>query len=347
MSGAITPEFVFDLESNMRIVQAQEFQRLSQEAYWQLIAKTMQSGAKKERISWLLDSGSLNAYVEEGSMEFEEMVANTTEYESQFVNMGLRVKRAKFEDLDGNGVQLATNWVRQKAAQFTHWPQKQLALAILAGESENAYDGEAYFSGSHPNNPFDDSAGTYANLHATAVGAGALPIDDSVSLEEAVENLGKAIAYIEGSLLMPNGEDPRMLRVSRLVVPPRMKVRAQQLTNAKFIAQDSKGGGGGSADVSAVITNWALNMPIVARELGSAFANGSDTSYYLLCDNILTDELGAFTYVLREPFGIGLVLARLRGKLVGEGGVPFRFGLMFGFGQLHFLVGAEERRDGE
>lgn len=307
MSGALTPEFVFDLESNMRLVSNQEFDRLSKESYWQLIAKTMTSGAKKERISWLLDSASLNDYNEEGNVEFEEMVALTTEYESKHVTKGLKVNRAKFEDLDGNGVQLATNWTRQQAALFAYWPQKQLAKAILAGESTAGYDGENYFSTSHPNNPFDDAAGTYANLFTGAASGaypGACPIDDSVSLEEAMENLGKLIAYIEGAIKMPNGEDPRMLRVARLVVPPRMKVRAQQLTNAKFIAQDSKGGGGGSADVSAVISNWELSPPIVARELGSAFTSGSDTTFYLLVENILSSELGAFTYVQREPFSI-------------------------------------------
>jgi len=303
MAGALTPEFVFSLESNMRLVSNQEFDRLSKESYWQMIAKTLQSSAKKERISWLLDSASLNDYVEEGNVEFEEMVALTTEYESKHVTKGLRVNRSKFEDLDGNGVQLATNWTRQQSALFAYWPQKQLAKAILSGETTEAYDGENYFSDAHPNNPFDDAAGTYSNIHTAGSGAGACPIDDSVSLEEAMENLGKLIAYIEGAIKMPNGEDPRMLRVARLVVPPRMKVRAQQLTNAKFIAQDSKGGGGGSADVEAVISNWELSPPIVARELGSAFG-GSDTSFYLLCENILTSELGAFTYVQREPFSI-------------------------------------------
>lgn len=306
MSGALTPEFVYDLESNMRMIQAQEFQRLSQNSWWQRVAKRMASGAKKERISWLFDSASLQ-YDEEANMQFEELAMNTTEYEIKHASKGLRVARSKFEDLDGNGVQLATAWVRQQSALAAYWPQKQLAVAMLAGESTTGYDGENFFSDSHPLNPFDVGTGTYANLFTGAASGpypGACPIDDSVSLEEAVENLGKVLAYIKGAIKMPNGEDPRMLRVGGLIVPERMSVRAQQLTNARFIAQDSKGGGGGSADVEKVVSNWGLGQPVSAPELGSAFTSGSDTTYYVLAENIMGDELGAYNYVEREPFAI-------------------------------------------
>lgn len=316
MSGALTPEFVFDLESNMRVIQAQEYQRLNSNAWWRRVAKEMASGAKKERISWLFDSASLQ-YDEEANMQFEELAANTTEYESKFASKGLRVSRAKFEDLDGNGVQLATAWTRQQSALAAYWPQKQLAKSILSGETDLTYDGKAFFATDHPLNPFDVGLGTFANkFTGAASGAypGACPIDDSVSLTEAVVNLGKVIAYIQGALKMPNGEDPRMLKVGGIMVPPRMAVRAQQLTNARFMADDaSTSGAGGSSDISSVIANWNLGQPIVAPELGSAFTSGSDSTYYILAENISGDELGAFNYVNREPFAITYYTGRSGG----------------------------------
>ncbi|MEQ8461750.1 MAG: hypothetical protein RLO52_34470 [Sandaracinaceae bacterium] len=54
--GALTPEFLFDLESNMSVISSREYQRLLNASWWNLIARRMDSGAKKERINWLLDT---------------------------------------------------------------------------------------------------------------------------------------------------------------------------------------------------------------------------------------------------------------------------------------------------
>jgi phage major head subunit gpT-like protein len=159
----------------------------------------------------------------------------------------------------------------------------------------------AFFSGSHPLNPFDASVGTYTNNFTAGSGPGAVPIDTSVTVDVALANLGKAIQYVH-TLKMPNGVDPRGLRVSKLVVPSALVPRAQQLTNAKYIAQ-AAASGGGAADIEAMVANWGLGAPEEAPELSAAFG-GSDVDYYLLAESITSDDVGAFTYVNREPFQI-------------------------------------------
>jgi hypothetical protein len=98
-------------------------------------------------------------------------------------------------------------------------------------------------------------------------------------------------------------------------VPPALQARAQQLTNARFIAQ-AAASGGGSADVEYVVNNWGYGQPVVAPELGSAFTNGSDTSYYVVAEQLASDELGSLLYIEREPFSIvyntGMTDAQLR-----------------------------------
>lgn len=300
--GQLTPSFLFDLESNMRTVSANEYQRLTANTWWDKVAKRMSSGAKKERISWLLDTAKIVRPNATGQQVFDDMVMRTTEFENESAVAGLILKKEQIEDLDGNGVQLATSWSRQIGAQGAYWPQKVVSAAIKANPL--AYDGVAFFATNHPVNPFDTGAGVFANrFTGSASGAypGALPIDASVTVEVALNNLARMVAYMAG-IKMPNGVDPRGLRPMTLMVPPALMARATLLTNAKFLAQ-SAASGAISGDVAAVVTYLGLGQPVQCDELGAAFG-GSDTTYYVTGSEIGSDELGAFVYIERTPFQV-------------------------------------------
>jgi len=301
---AIIPSFLFDLESNMRVITAQEYDRLTSKLWWNRICKLgPPSGAKRERVSWLLDTARIQRTNKGGNLEFEDIVSTTTEVEHLNAAAGLKIKKEQFEDVDGNGIDYATHWSRQMGAYAAYWPQKMLAQQILANGP--TYDGQNFFSAAHPVNPFNTAAGTFQNIFtgaASGIYPGALPIDSSVTVEVAVANIAKAIAYI-AAIKMPNGEDPRFLRLADIIVPPALAARAQQITNAKFIAQMAGTNAGGSGDVEALIRNFGLGQPIEAAELGSAFG-GSDTSYYLAMEEITTNQMGAFSYIQREPFSV-------------------------------------------
>jgi phage major head subunit gpT-like protein len=306
--SAITPEFLFELEKNMRVVGAEEFQRLNTNLWWNRVAKRLPSGSKAERLIWLLDTANIQR-LEDGQVRFSDLVSVTTEYENLFAGNSLKLKKAQMEDLEngvagGEALRLSAAWMRQTAALSAYWPQKQVAAAIRANGT--TYDTKTFFATDHPVNPFNTGAGTFANRFtstASGIYPGALPIDSAtVTVDEAVANIAKAIAYI-ASIKMPNGEDPRMLRLGGIMVPPALTARAQQITNAKFIAQ-AAGSAAGSGDIEAVVRNFGLGQPIEAPELASAFTGGSDTSYYLIMEDITTSELGAFTYVDREPFSV-------------------------------------------
>ncbi len=299
----ITPQFLYDLESNMRTITSQEYNRLNSNVWWPKIAKTMPSMALKERLTWLLDTARIQRTGHGGNIEFEDIVAQTTEVENLNAATGLKVKKEKFEDVDGNGIDYAAHWSRGVGAYAAYWPQKMVAQAILTNPV--TYDTKQFFATDHPVNPFRLSAGTFTNVFTAGAGPGPLPIDASVTLDVAVNNVAKAIAYISGTIKMPNGEDPRFLRVASLFVPPAMTARAQQITNAKFIAQAAAGtGAGGSGDVEAMIRNFGLGQPVEVPELGAAFVGGSDTTWYLGMEDILSNELGAFSYVNREAFSV-------------------------------------------
>lgn len=309
----LTPQFLFDLERNIRVISEREYERLVRNLWWRNVARVMPSGAKAERINWLLDTAKIerpNAAQGGGQAIFEDIVMQTTEYVNENAVAGLELKKEQLEDLDGNGVELAAHWARQMGAQAAYWPQGEISRAIKA--NGNTYDGLPFFSAigaPHPVNPFNVPAGSFANDFtgvAAGIYPGAVPVDivNAPAVEDAVNNINSALAYV-ASIPMPNGREPRMLKLAGILHPPALTARMQQITQAQFIAQSAGLGatGGGSGDVSAVIRNFGLGTPIEAPELGSNFG-GSDTTYYLLVEEITSNELGAFVYVDREPFSI-------------------------------------------
>lgn len=307
----VTPTWLQDLESNMKMVAEREFTALSAELWWSKITRVRPSTSRRELISWFLSTAKIEDLgVDGGNMTFEDMVARYVEYEARFAGRGLRLKKAQFEDTDGDGVDAATEWQMEMAGLSAYWPQKQIALLIKNGTAATslAYDGKPFFATDHPVNPFKGGL-TFANLFTGAASStpstdpndalypGACPIDESVTLDVALANLGKVIAYIR-SQRMPNNEDPRGLRPAQIIGGPRLQQRIVQLTNAKTIAQAASAGGG-SADVEAVIKSLGFVEPIIADE----FATVDDgKAYGIGMKQMGTSQVGAFTYVEREPF---------------------------------------------
>lgn len=300
----ITPEWLMDLETEMRTIQTDNYQRLNKDLWWERVTKRRTTGSKKERITWLLETAKIerpNASRGGGQAIFEDIVGQTQEIEVENAVAGLKLKKEKFLDLDGNGYDLAAHWSKQVGAYAAYWPQEQVADAIKANPV--CYDTTAFFSSAHPYNPYKTGLGVFSNdLTGAPSGAypGAVPLN-GVTVDVALENLHKARAYVS-SLKMPNGKTPRRLKVRGILHPPALGPILQQLTQAQFIAQ-AAASGGGSGDVSAIISNYNMGLPIEAEELGAAFG-GSDTDYYLMVEEIISDDHGAFIYTEREEFGV-------------------------------------------
>ncbi len=293
--GRISPTFMADLESEMRTISEEAYNRLLDKIWWDHVARVLPSGSKRERLNWFLDTATIqrpNARHGGGQQRFEDLVIKTTEFEAENANAALTLKKEQLDDLDGNGINLAGNWARAMAKQAVYWAQKQVAKVIK--ENPVGYDEKTLFAPDHPVNPFNVAAGTYANTFACNV--------MTVPVDAAVENLSDVLAQI-ATIPMPNGEDPRNIEISGILHPPAMTARFRQITDAKMIAQTSSGGGGGSANVEAVIQYFGFGTPIEAPELAARYG-GSDNTFYLLARDITADEMGGIVYVDREPFEI-------------------------------------------
>jgi phage major head subunit gpT-like protein len=302
---ALTPQFLMDLESRMQLVTENEYSRLTQGLWWQSITKVRQTQAGKEILAWLLSTAQIRDEGKGGNIAFDDLVSTYTTMEPKMSGAGLKLFRPQFEDTDGQGLNLAAEWSSQIGAQMAYWPQEQAAYFLKNGHDVarfTGYDKKAFFATDHPVNPYRTTV-TFANLFTGAASGpypGALPIDESVTAEKALENLQKLFAYI-ASIRMPNGAQPRRLRPRFLLVPPRLIFRAVQLTQAKFIAQAVAGGGAASADVEALISALGFAMPQQVDEL-AGFED--DRTYFVACEQITSSQLGALVYLEREAYKI-------------------------------------------
>ena len=301
----LTPSFTFDLESNMQIIVENTYNEILAKNWWQKVGKEIPLRSKRERFTWFLEASGIDYTGDRfgSNVEFEELATASQEIFYQSATRGYRINRNQFEDYDGNGVALATEWARQQGHRFAYWPQQQLAILIKNGATTTCFDGGNYFAVNHPVHIFDSSAGVYANWFkgsASGPNPGALPIDESVTPDVALTNLSKAIAQI-ALVPMADGITPRNLRVTKLVVPSKLVTRATILTDAKFLA-GAASSGGGSFDISALVARWGLEV-VEAPELSAAFG-GSDTTYYLVAEQAGASQLGALVYGVRRPFSI-------------------------------------------
>ena len=299
--GQLTPSILVTVEDNMRVIQHDEYARLSSELWWSRFMTVMPTQSKRELVHFLLSTAKIQDLgLKGGEQKFHDMVSTYMEFVPRFAGDGFKMPRSEFEDLDGTGFNFANQWSRDISRYMAYWPQELLTQLIIAGETGKSYDNVAFFSGSHPYNPYNVPAGTYKNIFtglASGSYPGAVPIDSSVTLDTALTNLSLAIAYIR-TLKMPNGTTPRKLKVSGILAPPQLEQRVQQLTSAEYIAFAASSGGG-SADIRGLKRIQQLGDPIIVDEFGD-----DPTSYYLAIEDPVTSDAGAFVYVDREPFRI-------------------------------------------
>lgn len=304
--GAITPEILLGIEDRMSILIEEGAAMRSRNLWWGQVAKERTSTGRRDFLMWVVATAMIRDLGKSaGNLSYSDLQAIYTEIENKFAGEGFKVTKAQLTDTDGGGIDLAASWAKQIGAYAAYWPQKQVAHVLKNGHTlalYPAYDGKALFAADHPVDPTNPSGSTFANIFTGAASGsypGACPIDDAVTTDVALANLGKIFGYIAG-ILMPNGEDPRGLRPVKILCGPRMFPRVSQLTNAKILAQAAATGGGG-ADVEALITALGYGQPVQVDELAGF---ESDTTFFVVAEGVMPTELGPIVYQNREAFSV-------------------------------------------
>lgn len=293
----LTSQFLHSFESNLKFLQRESYTAYDQNLIWRSIATERQSEGREERLAWFLETAKIEKSLSKftGSVRFRDMATQMTVLEHVASDDGLRIHRNDLEDVDGIGVSYATEWAKQAGSQAAYFPQRSVADAIL--NPGNSYDGVPFFSTAHPVNPLDASAGTYSN---NFTGGSALPIDTSVTVDVALNNISRLMAFV-ASIKCANGRELRRLRITKILAAPLLYPRLVQLLNAEYVAQ-AAASGGGSGDVRALVKSFKIAEVIQMDELAGA-VGGSDTTWYAIAQPP-GGELGPFVYSNRQPYEI-------------------------------------------
>lgn len=327
--GFFTADFLFNIEKKAKIINERSFlERMSAEDMWAMsVLKPAPIEGLSERVTWVIDSSSIEQLTPAdggengGALTSEEMSTVTTEYFPAHHGRQFKMSKIKFMNLVQAGINPLAIWARRMGAYGAYVPQRLASMLILNGANINSYDNVSFFNAAHPVHPLIASLGTYANLFTgSASGSypGALPIDDSVTLDVAFKNLIKGISYIEGAIPAANGAgDPRMLHVEKILYPPQLLRRITQLTEFAYYAQGAAGGAGAADGVDKIIKKFQLAPPQKVTEFDGnrsyqimnangtrSTVTGSDTTYYMVAREAGESELGALRLNTRLPFGM-------------------------------------------
>ncbi len=308
----LNPTFVFSLEQNMRVLQENEAARLTSNMWWNRVARVVPTQAGREVLSWVLNTAVLENTGVDPTPNYRDMQIMNTAFVPEYMSAALKLQRARFEDLDGGGVDIAADWARQMGAQAVYFPQKTVAKTILAGETGVCYDGLAYFANNHPVNPKDATKGTFANLFtgaaastpATDVNDASYPgaLNVATSTYEAIfTGLMNIFSYIAAQK-MQNGIDPRLLRPAALLCPSAIYPKMNAVLSTTQIAATAAGSSntaGGSMNISGQLQKLGYGDVVHCPEFDS-----DPTSFYVVAQQLTTSQLGAIVYVDREPVGV-------------------------------------------
>ena len=184
--------------------------------------------------------------------EGERKIVNAKSYRYNLDNekyeLTLEVDR---DDIEDDNIGVYSMVIDDMGQQSRLWPDDLVFAAILAGGTETAYDGTAFFSNSH-----DLGGHTVDNLFAST----ALTADN--------------FAAARAAMMEYTGEDGESLRVRPdvLLVPPALEVKARKIVQASTIVEST-------AAVDNVLRG--LCEVVVAPQLATS-AGGLDTTWYLL-----------------------------------------------------------------
>jgi phage major head subunit gpT-like protein len=184
--------------------------------------------------------------------EGERKIVNAKSYRYNLDNekyeLTLEVDR---DDIEDDNIGVYSMVIDDMGQQSRLWPDDLVFAALLAGGTETAYDGTAFFSNSHTL-----GSETIDNLFAST----ALTADN--------------FAAARAAMMEYSGEDGESLRVRPdvILVPPALEVKARKIVQASTIVESG-------AAVDNVLRG--LCEVVVAPQLSTS-AGGLDTTWYLL-----------------------------------------------------------------
>ena len=192
--------------------------------YWQKIAMRIPSTTTEEVHTWLAQLPQARKLI--GPAVAEQIAAHNYTLGNEPFGLDAEIPVDRLADDQYGTFASVPSLFGDSAAQ---WPDDRVFLTLEAGTSTDCWDGEAFFSGSHPNNYDKASAGTYRNYYDSTVAGG------STGYPLLQENVQAGIAFM--AALVGESGRPLGLRPKYLAVPPALELTADEITKGPNITR--------------------------------------------------------------------------------------------------------------
>lgn len=161
----------------------------------------------------------------------------------------------------------------------SRWPDDLMTDVLIKGTTTTCFDGQFFFDTDHPVDLDDSSQGTYANLLTST------PLTQ--------QNFNAAYAAMQSFL----GESGKPLEVmpTILMVPPKLREIALEITKGSLIAQIAKNVAGSENIGAAAASN--INVGEVTLVINPRLVADTDSAWYLLS----TDRIKPLIFQQRQP----------------------------------------------
>ena len=237
--------------------------------WYSQVATTMPSGARLNTYGWMNNLPMLREW------QGERHVHNVSEVSYQIYNkkyeLTYALSRSDIED-DAGTLGIYNTQFEDLGRNAKKHPDVLVATAASNGQNVACFDGQPFFSTSHPVSTVDPALGTYSNYSASGMALTAANFNTVFATMASYQSAG-------GVRL---GVTP-----DTLLVPPQLRVAARKICEMEMIESDI-------ANVYAPISNVYKGMAkvVVAEELAAY-----PTAWYLLCTK---RSVKPFVYQLRK-----------------------------------------------
>lgn len=293
----ITPSFLVSFETRITGLATGNWQRVAARLMWDAAMKTRLSATKVDILTFLLETAQIYPEGDGGNKRFDDMVAAQFSFENAHYGAGLELTVDEIEDnqLRDNpnvgALDYAAKWAKDIGAAAAYEPQKRLFQLISGGKVNTCYDGLSFFNAAHPINP-NGGGGTYSNLFTAVPLVVTSGTTEQDNILRGRKNLGTVLGQIRAQRFF-NG-------VPRFLIPSAIFCRSTEFDYTNLIV--NAGSIGATDNLSAADPNDAnKRLKVYAcPELDTEVAG----TYFVGCEDILSDELGAFIWSERKAFAM-------------------------------------------
>lgn len=279
MSGnIITPAYFVTMESNMQAIAVDRWVDIlsdPQRIYWDTLTEEKTTATREEIWQWQINQAKLRRQVDQGQRRYDDLYSWAWAMSPDDIGDNLLLKE---KDIEDNRVDHVGQWISDVSGSWAYWPQETVVQLLGVGETDLCYDGEPFFSTTHPIVPGIASSGVASNLFTGK------PL--------TFGNFTDGIAAIQ-NIKGPGGIN-RMLKPYRLLHANSNQKNALEILTATTIGDSTAEGRSGSK--TNVIRQYGFDPPQNMQD------HPDDGSWYIQCKVMSAPFKMPFIRLMRKAF---------------------------------------------